>query len=246
MIKHFFLLLSLTMGLLLLSYPDTGNANILDDYKDEWKEVFSKNEIDVYQRSVSGMPFDEFMAVGIVNARLETLIELIRAADCVNWAGDCIGSEIVKNITPFEKIVHFEAKVLWPVTNRDTVFKSDFKSDYENGKVELALVSLPKDESFTYVPQTKEFVRMDYFKVCFFVECLDKETQKIYLTVRVDPAGNVPSSIANVFGRWNPYKTLMGVRKEAKDPKYIQLGQQSSEKPMIDAYLNTIEQKEKQ
>jgi len=84
---------------------------------------------------------------------------------------------------------------------------------------------------------------MDFFKVCFYLECLEREKLKIYLTVSVDPAGSVSSSLANIFGKGNPYKTLMGIRRVAKEKKYIELGKKSPARPLIEAYFESIGKK---
>ena len=183
----------------------------------KWKLALKKNGIKVYTRPAKGCPLDEFMGVTVINAPIETCVMVLRDVDSQpRWVGDCLESKLLKRISKDHLIAYNVIDVPWPLSNRDLQIDTRFITNLPKGIVTVKMAA--------YVPAiqpvTKKYVRITDMKAtCIMKKINDNKTRVTYIN-RVNPMAPIPDSVANMFAKKNPYKTLLGMRKMVKLPKY--------------------------
>ncbi len=183
----------------------------------KWKLALNKNGIKVYTRPAKGCPLDEFMGVTVINAPIETCVRVLRDVDSQpRWMGDCLEAKLLKRISKDHLIAYNVIDVPWPLSNRDLQIDTRFITNLPKGIVTVKMAA--------YVPAiqpvTKKYVRITDMKAtCIMKKINDNKTRVTYIN-RVNPMAPIPDSVANMFAKKNPYKTLLGMRKMVKLPKY--------------------------
>ena len=100
----------------------------------------------------------------------------------------------------------------WPLTNRDAVIHFKISTD-----------SLPKYMIITgrsepgLVPQTPGIVRVEHYVADWKVTQASNKTLHINYQVEVDPEGNIPGWIANMFVEKGPFETFSNLAKKLKE-----------------------------
>ncbi len=185
--------------------------------KDSWKLVMNKKDIQVYTRPAEGCPLDEFMGTTVLNAPIETCARVLRdVKGQTEWMGDCLQSKVLKKFSENHVVAYNVLNGIWPLSDRDlqidTVFIEDFKAGHFTVKMKVYQESL--------VPVTKKYVRITDFKATCKLERLDENRTKVIYINRVNPMAPVPSGVANMVVKKNPYKTLLGFKKMIKLDRY--------------------------
>jgi hypothetical protein len=81
-------------------------------------------------------------------------------------------------------------------------------------------------------------VRMPEFSGTFVFEYLSREKTGVVYTYRADPGGGVPLFAANIVGKSMIYRTLSNLRNIAKNRKYFEAGQQSTDRQLFENILS--------
>lgn len=185
----------------------------------DWKQVKNSDEITIYNRPFPGSDFDEFRGVTIVNAPIEVITEVLYDVPAQpEWMSDCLFAKTVKVFDENHIIAYNILNIPWPVTDRDSLIDTIFDLDFKTGRVLVTMKAVEEP----LIPVSK-YVRMtNVFGTCL-LERLDKDKTKVTYTMLANPAGNIPSSIANIFAKMNPYNTLKELKKIVLKPKYIEI-----------------------
>lgn len=184
---------------------------------DEWKLILNKKGIKVYTRPAEGCPLDQFMGVAVIDAPLETCAMVLRDADNqVKWMGDCLKSHTLKKISNDHFIVYNVLHATWPLSNRDLQIDTVFIDDFAKGIVTVKM----KAHIEPIQPVSKKYVRITDMKATCIMKRIEGNKTRVTYINRVNPMAPVPSGIANMIVKKNPYKTLLGLRKMARLPKY--------------------------
>jgi hypothetical protein len=123
------------------------------------------------------------------------------------------------------------------INDRDLVVKADTRVDLEKarGVVTLSLVAAPD------VPVARGVVRMPEFLGSYQLEYLSRETTGVVFSYYADPGGSIPTAVVNVFSRMVLYRTLEGLARMVRDPKYSEAGRNSEERVLFEGILTDDE-----
>ena len=201
---------------------------------DAWKLHKTKNNIQSFTRKVKGSPFYECMGVTILNAKIELIAEIIRDINTYpRWVANCSKIRMLKKLSPDNMFIYFVYDAPWPVQDRDVVVKTRASRFWEKG---YALIYVEPHLTYNY-PVSDKYVRISRMEIFFKLEYLARERTRVTLIFKVDPAGHVPATLANLVTRTHPYKTLRGMKKLLKDPRYVKLGEKSIDRPAVEKFL---------
>jgi len=190
---------------------------VLTAATEDWKLILNKKGIKVYTRPAKGCPLDQFMGIAVIDAPLETCARVLRDANNqANWMGDCLKSKILKKISNNHFIVYNVLHATWPLSNRDLQIDTIFIDDFTNGIVTVRMKAYKEPIQ----PVSKKYVRITDMKATCIMKRIEKNKTKVTYINRVNPMAPVPSGIANMIVKKNPYKTLLGLRKMAQLPNY--------------------------
>jgi hypothetical protein len=203
----------------------------------QWKHYKTKQDVELYRRSISNSGIIEVKAVTVIDAAPEVIEAVLRDIPAYpEFMFNCIeGREIQK--TDEEHILILNVtKMPWPVKTRDVVVRTEVKKDFANGRFQVDLVGVKSPESENRVPPIKGHVRMYELTGTFICEILERNRCRMTYIVHADP-NSVPDFLVNWLVDDNPYGTLLGLKKMVIKPRYIELGRKSKYLGLIEKYF---------
>ncbi|MFY0673805.1 MAG: hypothetical protein JXQ87_10385 [Bacteroidia bacterium] len=176
----------------------------------DWKLAYNSSDINVYTRN-SAEGLSEFKGITTINAPLEQVVALIdNAKNQADFVHGVKRSELIKEITPTQKVVYSEVEMPWPLDNRDIVSKTEASFDKTN---KTAIIKMYADPD--YVSEKDGLVRMKTARGFWkFTEIGENKTDVTYQFVS-DPEG-LPAWIVSMFIVDAPKETLLKM-KELED-----------------------------
>ena len=134
------------------------------------------------------------------------------------WLHECVDSQIMETTEKGEIIVYQETSAPWPVTNRNFVLKMkvDRAEDASNAKVSFTALVEPEVAN-------DECVRVTELNGSWTLPQTSEGSLNVVYQTSADPAGDIPSWLANAFVVDQPYNTLKNLRER------VQTNRQKSE-----------------
>jgi hypothetical protein len=194
-----------------------------------WNKVKESNGIKLYERSVPGTDLKEFMAVTVMDAKMEVIGEALRDVPrYTEWQTDTESVEVVKKYDRNTLVTHIiqDPPV---VEKRDIVVKNETLEDYENGRAVITFHSTGE----VNVPLNKKHVRITEMSGLFQMEYIGRNKTKFIYKLKADPAGSIPKKLANATMKYYPYDSLKHLKKIITDGKYADLARGSDDERKI-------------
>lgn len=186
----------------------------------EWEKIGDDDGVQVFRRDVAGSPVVAFRGIGVVDASVPKVMNVLLDYDHVTeWADSVAESKIVKKISPnyFYEYDHIET----PFVMKDREFLIDVKIDVDKAKKIATFTSKSVDDPA--FPPNPKFVRGRMMESQFSLESIEHGTKtKIDVEVHVDPMGSVPKWIVNMFQKDWPHNTIDAIRKQVKKPFVVE------------------------
>jgi hypothetical protein len=194
-----------------------------------WSKIKESNGIKLYERSIPGTDLKEFMAVTVMDAKMEVIGEVLRDVPrYTEWQKDTESIQIVKKYDRNSFVMHLIQNP--PVVEkRDIVVKNETLEDYENGRAVITFFSTGE----VNVPLNKKHVRITEMSGLFQMEYLGRNKTKFIYKMKADPAGNIPKKLANATMKYYPYDSLKHLKKIITDGKYADLARGSDDEKKI-------------
>jgi len=187
-----------------------------------WKLARNEAGIKIYTQNVEGQALDKFKAVGMVNASVAVIVEVLKDVNNYHhWYGDCKSQKEIKKYSPLETLVYHVQKV--PViSNRDVVVRGKITVNYKKGTATQVMRAVK-----SRVGKDSGNVRMPFMEGSFILKQLSPHSTHVTYTMLANPGGSVPTWLASGTAKKQPFKTLTGLRKVVKNPKYAALAKKA-------------------
>jgi hypothetical protein len=220
-------ILCLVLVIILFGYtPATSN----DD--SGWKQVKDRSGIKVYTRDVPDSDIDEFKGVGIVDARLEVLASILRDVSASKyWMANTEHAEEIKQLEGEDMIVLNITRLPWPLKLREALVLITVRMDYNKGYANIDMKGI---DDPNLRPVSRNYVRMKYVHASVTLEYIDREHTRVTYKARIDPGGNIPIDIANLFVVKIPFDSICSLRRLAAQENFITAGRNSKDRVIID------------
>jgi hypothetical protein len=124
-------------------------------------------------------------------------------------------ARVIKQINPMEFEVYQRVKTPWPLDDRDVCGHYQLKQDPHTLDVSLITHSVPK-----VLPVVAGVVRVQKNRTTWTIKPIAKNKNKCEYFLMLDPAGEVPSWIINLFISEGPYSSLVKLKQRVHLPKY--------------------------
>jgi hypothetical protein len=200
---------------------------------DNWRMVDFENDIMVFARPSPNYDSNEFKVVTVINTRIEILVSVLRDIPAFpRWMAHCDTSQLLENKNNNHYLFYFVQNLPWPVKDRDMVIQAITASDWGEGWFKV-------DFNTTHHaarPPTSSIVRMAGSGF-FLLEFIDRQHTQVTFSIDADPAGMVPTFVANRIGRKLTYETMLSMQKFAREKKYILAAEKSKDKLEIEKIL---------
>ncbi len=202
---------------------------------DGWKLIKNSSGVKVYERPVAGTDLMEYVAVTIIDAKLEVIGEVLRDIPRWNqWVPDCYGAQIEKQ---FDRKSFIMYMVLNPpvIENRDMVLKNNTLYDFDNGKVIISLFNTDEIR----IPFEQGRLRVSNMHVGFDMDALGRTTTKCVYRLKVDPAGKIPKKMAYMVMKNYPFDTLKNLKNMVRIRKYADLARGTEEERLCNNWATS-------
>ena len=174
-----------------------------------WKLSKDKDGILVYTQQVEDSKLKKFLAVTIIQAPKEAIIDLINDVENkVEWMSNLSSAKVIKKISDTEHIDYYESEIPWPIKNKDIVMHFKLEEDENSGSVFINYWSVPD-----YIPEKNSISRLRKAEGYFKITDLEGGATEIRYLVSSDPEIKLPAWAINKFMVDPPFQTLYNLRK---------------------------------
>jgi len=190
-----------------------GNA-----YGRDWTLEKTNNQVSIYTRYQTDNQLSEkylqVRAVTTVTAKPMALMALLNDIEqAPKWIANCIDVKILASPSPTSFVVQSVFSAPWPLKNRDMITYS--LSDIENDNLVITIT----DVGAQY-PANADIVRMTQVSGEWRVQQVTAETVEISYQGSGDPAGNIPTWLANKVLVDSTYQTFINLSQIIEKDKY--------------------------
>ncbi|HUN56270.1 MAG TPA: START domain-containing protein [Smithella sp.] len=183
----------------------------------DWKLAIQKDGIDVSTRPVKGSDFDEFMGVTEIDVPIGVVVAVLTDIPAgTQWMADCKENREIRKIDDHTSVQYNVTKLSWPVSDREALVLVTEKKDEKTGTITYAF----HETTDPSVPVGKGNVRMPEISGQWVLTPINPNRTKVIYTVKSNPGGSIPKSLANMKSKDIPYNTLMGLKMMVKKDKY--------------------------
>jgi hypothetical protein len=171
---------------------------------DSWQTVFDEGGVLVQQRPYADSPLMEVRGVIRVTSSMNALMALLRDAPYnQHWVYRSGGASILEQVGYAQAYVYGIVDAPWPMQDRDTVVRFDYRQDPRTREIRITIVNFPD-----YVPHESGFVRVPEFGGFWWLRPLPDGRVEITYQVHGDPGGWVPVWMANYAAAVSVNRTL--------------------------------------
>jgi hypothetical protein len=181
-----------------------------------WKLQKDNDGIKVMTRASDESPFDEFRATMQLNQPIHALVAVLQDIESMpEWAYNVKSASILKESADTVQYYYTEVSIPFPFTNRDAVYRNTYHWNSDSSLLVVNIQMLPE-----YIEEKENLVRIPLGRGFWRVNVVDDKTLDITFQMLVDPGGNVPSWLANMFVNETPVQTFTRLREVIRDKKY--------------------------
>ncbi len=184
--------------------------------QENWSMRQDKNGIKVFSRATEKAGFDEFRATMQLNQSIHSFLAVLLDVENLDkWAYNVKNAHLLKVMGDSVQIYYSEVSMPFPFTNRDGIYMNRFTWKNDSSLLLIDIEILPD-----YMGKKEKYVRIPYGKGFWRVKVRDDKQLDITFQMQVDPGGNIPSWLANMFITTTPTYTLTKLREIIVNEKY--------------------------
>lgn len=177
-----------------------------------WKLQGEKDGIKSYTREVPNSKIKAIKLETTFQAPLNQLVGvLLDIKSSPEWAYKTRSATVLKQVSPTEVYYYTELSMPWPVANRDFVGHLIASQNPDTKVVTIDGPVVPD-----YVPKKKDLVRIEKSVGKWVLTPLNDRETKVEYILQVDPGGNAPAWLVNMFASEGPTQSLKNLRVQLK------------------------------
>ncbi|MEX6689693.1 START domain-containing protein [Danxiaibacter flavus] len=174
----------------------------------DWKLVKDKDGIKVYTAPSHSSKFKAIKVECDMPGTFDKFISVLQdIPKQTEWVYATKKAYLVKKVSDNELYYYAETSIPWPMTNRDAAIKLESKKDSEKNTLLVTQTAVSN-----VVPKKKDIVRVASLDGRYEVSTADKKLHVVYY-INIDPAGDMPPWIVNIFSTKGPYETFKALRE---------------------------------
>ncbi|MEZ5503282.1 MAG: START domain-containing protein [Halioglobus sp.] len=174
---------------------------------DDWQLVHEGDNLRVERRDYEGSELDEIRGVTRIRASLNALMALLRDARFNReWVYRSGGAKILRADIYSQAYVYGIVDAPWPMQDRDTVVRFDYRQDPVTGEILVTITNFPD-----FIPENADLIRVPrfggYWKLTPAADGWVEVTYQVY----GDPGGWIPTWMANRAAQISVQYTLQNM-----------------------------------
>jgi hypothetical protein len=182
----------------------------------DWQLKQDKDGIQVYTKNIDNAKLKAVKVVTSISTSLTTLTAVLMDVDgSKDWVYATKKISLLKQVSPASLIYYSEIEIPWPGSNRDFIVEIQASQDEKTKVVTVDGFNKPD-----YLPENNNMVRIRQSYSKWLITPLQKGQVKIEYVLQVDPGGNIPIWLINLFATKGPLETFKKLREQVKKKKY--------------------------
>lgn len=168
------------------------------------------NGIKVYLCDSEDSKFKTIIAELDVPATLSQYAAMVLNVDKYHeWQYKAVNPRLVGQINDMELYYYSEVQTPWPTSNRDMIWHMKMRQDSITKVLVVELVEMPD-----HLPEVDDVVRIPKAHSVLTITPIDKTNVRVHYIIDVDPGGEVPAWITNMFAAQAPWQTYNSFREQ--------------------------------
>lgn len=177
-----------------------------------WELTKEKNGIKVYTANEPSSKYKSIKVEAVFDGTLQKLVNILKdVKNNKDWVYSTRQSYVIKEINANEILYYSETALPWPVNNRDIPVRLRLNLNSANNTLKVTASGEPNA-----IPVQRGIVRIQSFRAAWDVKYAGKNKISITYYLRMDPSGNAPANVTNMFITKGPYETFDKLSKLLK------------------------------
>ena len=182
---------------------------------EDWTLRKEKNGIQVYTKKRPKSNLYMYKVKTQINASLQRVYEqIIDFRENLKYMELVDSLKFLNHREDISYINYIRFDMPWPVTNREMVMEMDIHRHKDS--IHLVSNDLPG-----YVEQNKNYIQVEDFSEEWLIK-YDTNEKVTHITIQgwVNPGGDIPAWIVNLFSVRTPFRFISGILSEIKEDGY--------------------------
>ena len=170
----------------------------------DWDKLHDDGGVTVWRRPYADSPLMEYRGERTLEAGLGEVMALLKDADFnQQWVFRSGGAHILQENGFDQAYVHGVVDAPWPMEDRDTVVRFDYRQDPDTRVITVDITNFPN-----FIPAQPELVRVPDFGGFWRLRPVPGGKVDVIYQVHGDPGGRVPNWLANFAAQVSVRRTL--------------------------------------
>lgn len=202
-------------------------------FKNDWLRIFTC--------PIPSSSFLSFVAVANIDAPQHSVLSLLYDIDvATEWVWKTREMRVLRELDESNegRVVYQLVSAPWPVTDREIISRSTAYMDPETSEAFIRIECLPD-----FLPENERYVRVRQLEGAWNILPLSENSCRVIFRLHIEPAGEIPSWLANIAVIDTPYHTLCNLREMVKREKYrtpVEAPFKSSSKDIVRNYEDFV------
>ena len=190
-------------------------GGILSQAQERWELRKDKNGIKVFSSITEQSDFKAFKAKMLADGSIQNFVAVLKDIESLpDWAYNVKYADLLERSGDTLQIYYSEATAPFPFKNRDGIYLNRFRWIADSSILFMDIKLL-----HDYLEEKEDLVRVKG-KGFWRVNVLTTGLLDVTFQMKVDPGGNIPTWLANIFVNDTPYFTMLKLREIMKKEKY--------------------------
>jgi hypothetical protein len=179
-------------------------------YRNDWLKIFTC--------PVPSSDFLSFVGVATIDAPQHSVLSLLYDIEsATEWVWKTREMRILQELSGENdgRVVYQLVTAPWPVSDREIITRSTAFMDTETSEAFIRMECLPD-----FIPGNDRAVRVRQLEGGWNILPLSENSCRVVLRMHIEPAGEIPSWLANIAVIDTPYHTLNNMRDMVRREKY--------------------------
>ncbi|WP_407428523.1 START domain-containing protein [Arcticibacter sp.] len=184
--------------------------------QNNWQLVVEKEEVKVYTSTVSTSKIKAIKVQSLLEAKASQVVALLMDVESApDWIYHTKSCKLIRRVSPAEIYYYSEVSLPWPAENRDFVAHLTVT---QHPHTQVVTIDGPSVKGM--VPVAKGVVRVNDSKGRWILTPQPGNYLQVEYSLHVDPGGNIPAWLINMFATQGPLDIFRQMKVELKKQKY--------------------------
>ncbi len=177
-----------------------------------WLFVKEQDGIKMYNRTSQHSSFNDIKIETDFVGTLQQIANILADVEkYTGWAYSTKQSVMIKKISTYDFIYYSLIDVPWPATDRD--FYAHCKMTFDSASHTLRVTSASIKN---FLPEKKNIVRIPLSNGSWTITAFPNKRLHVEYILELDPGGNVPTWLINLFSTKGPLETFENLKQKMK------------------------------